>query len=200
MLFLSWSQYQQPCSLSVRLQGWQMGLETHLVRCLSLEKLCSMSVVVCAFVLPFPSPFCKIQTSVCFYTWVKSTCPGITLLCAWEDWEKAAVAQEITTAPLCLLAFTYISLGVSGRGLVNVQMSGVLFVSAVIWSCWCRSVGGHRPLVLMRCMCRTINGKWISTNCCYSSGPAFVDMLGHLSQKHVDYFLYLWATSIQLAW
>lgn len=44
------------------------------------------------------------------------------------------MAQEITTAPppLACSLVTYISVGVSGRGLVNVQMSGVLLVTAVI--------------------------------------------------------------------
>lgn len=33
--------------------------------------------------------------------------------------------------PICLLVVTYMSVGVSGRGLVDVQASGVVFVTAV---------------------------------------------------------------------
>lgn len=47
---------------------------------------------------------------------------------------EGCCAQEITTVSpptLCLLAVTFISVGVSGRGLVNVQMSGIVFVTAV---------------------------------------------------------------------
>lgn len=47
VLWLSQSQHQQPCSPSMRLQGWQMELETHLVWCWSLEKLCGISVPLC---------------------------------------------------------------------------------------------------------------------------------------------------------
>lgn len=150
-------QRQRLCSPALRLQGCQWDWRHTLWDAHPL-KLCAVSVAVCAFVLPFPSPYVRFRVLCGFKLGQRYVSWYYSVACMrglGEGWH----GSRDNHCPLCLLVATYISQGVSGRGLVNVQMSGVLFVTAVISSSWCCSMRGHRPLVLMRCMCRTINAN-----------------------------------------
>lgn len=118
------------------------------------------------FVCSFPSPprtplfLVKLVLLCGFYTWSKVLV--LALQCSvHERGKQHCVVQERALSPFLVCGHWYLRgrWGVLGEAHIAV-LSLVLCVTCVcVPSPWCCSIRGHRHLVLMRCMCRTINGK-----------------------------------------